>query len=278
MWVRRLRPGGSPLLPALSRRSAPGVLVAPLSTVVCGRRHHLDRQPTRAGVSRKALSSPFPVAGPPLPLWQTQLGVQKTRRFQHMGGATEDKTPSVTMPIITDMFGHIWPADGGWGAGGVKTRVCLALSLMVGSKVVTTSVPFMFRSIVDSLTEVQNAASSATSAQEFAESILAVPTVELATPIAAMLVGYGVARSMALGMQEARNVVFATVSQPAVRVSPVVSLTTCTRLTSDFIYPGAQGRSRVFLTAALGLFSLLCRHSCSTWCPPCSSWAWYLPF
>jgi hypothetical protein len=135
-----------------------------------------------------------------------------------MGGATEDKTPSVTKPIVSDMFTRIWPAGGGWGLRDVKPRVCLALSLMVGSKVVGTSVPFLFRAIVDSLTEVQDVAAAATSAQELAQGLVALPAADLATPLAAMLVGYGVARSLSLGMQEARNVVFATVSQPAVRV------------------------------------------------------------
>ena len=135
-----------------------------------------------------------------------------------MGGATEDKTPSVTAPIVRDMFSRIWPAHGGWGVNDAKPRVCLALSLMVGSKVVGTSVPFLFRAIVDGLTDLQDVASSATNAQELAQGIVNLPSTELATPLAAMLVGYGIARSLALGMQEARNVVFATVSQPAVRV------------------------------------------------------------
>ena len=122
-----------------------------------------------------------------------------------MGGATEQKDVNMTVPILKDMLTYVWPEKGGWSYDDVKPRVCLALGLMVSSKVIATSIPFMFKDIVNQLTEVQ-ASVGATGV-----------VVELAPSLAMLLVGYGVARSAAFGMQETRNVVFATVAQPAVR-------------------------------------------------------------
>jgi ABC-type transport system involved in Fe-S cluster assembly fused permease/ATPase subunit len=71
---------------------------------------------------------------------------------------------------------------------------------MVGGKVLNIQVPFIFKDIVDRLNVTA----------EGAEAVL------LTVPLA-LLLGYGLARSSAAGMQELRNAVFSFVSQRAIR-------------------------------------------------------------
>ena len=92
----------------------------------------------------------------------------------------------MTLPIIKDMVQYVWPVDGGWKYNDVKPRVCLALGLMVSSKVVATTIPFVFKDIVNRLTEVQDVVGSSG------------VVVELAPSLAALLLGYGVVRSVSL--------------------------------------------------------------------------------
>ena len=126
-------------------------------------------------------------------------------RHINMGGATEERDVNMTVPILKDMLTYVWPEKGGWSYHDVKPRVCLALGLMVSSKVMATTIPFVFKEVVNQLTEVHEAVGSTG------------VVVELAPSLAMLLVSYGVFRSVAFGMQETRNVVFATVAQPAVR-------------------------------------------------------------
>ncbi|KAI5292078.1 Iron-sulfur clusters transporter atm1, mitochondrial [Ascosphaera atra] len=51
------------------------------------------------------------------------------------------------LAIAKEMMKYLWP-KGDWGA---KTRVALALSLLVGGKILNVEVPFYFKSIVDSM-------------------------------------------------------------------------------------------------------------------------------
>jgi len=99
--------------------------------------------------------------------------------------------------MIRSMASYIWPKDD----KEVKTRVVAAMGLLVGAKVINTSVPFIFRDAVDTLT----AASMAT------------PEAAVATMVTSTLLGYGVARAGALGFNELRNAVFAKVAQHSIR-------------------------------------------------------------
>merc|ERR1719192_2092922 len=94
------------------------------------------------------------------------------------------------------LAGYVWPKDN----MEVKARVVGALGLLVGAKVINTCVPFIFSHAVDSL----NTASQLS---------LASPESASAT----MLIGYGLARTGALGFNELRNAVFAKVSQHSIR-------------------------------------------------------------
>lgn len=98
--------------------------------------------------------------------------------------------------IMKEMTRYLWPKDD-WGT---KLRVGLAVSLLVGAKVLNVQVPFYFKSIVDSM-NIDVAAVGGT-----------------ATTVAgAMILAYGASRIGATVFQELRNAVFASVAQNAIR-------------------------------------------------------------
>lgn len=98
--------------------------------------------------------------------------------------------------IMKEMSRYLWPKDN----LGTKLRVGLAVSLLIGAKVLNVQVPFYFKSIVDSL-NIDVAAMGGT-----------------ATSIAgAMIVAYGASRIGATVFQELRNAIFASVAQSAIR-------------------------------------------------------------
>ena len=99
--------------------------------------------------------------------------------------------------MITTLTTYIWPRGPGLEERGKRRRVAVALGLMVSSKIINTSVPFLLSHAVDSL---------GATPQE------AVPAVIFAT-----LAGYGVARASALGLSELRNAVFARVAQHSIK-------------------------------------------------------------
>jgi len=102
--------------------------------------------------------------------------------------------------MVKGLGRHIWPAD----KPEVKTRVVGALTLLVSAKVLNTSVPFIFKHVVDTL--------NATNALN-----LDTPDAAITTLVSATLLGYGVARAGALGFNELRNAVFAKVAQHSIR-------------------------------------------------------------
>ena len=123
---------------------------------------------------------------------------------------TEGETEDAKKKLIRETWRYVWPEDKKeWNLWtGVKPRVIAALSCMIGGKLIMIQVPFLFKNIVDTLV-VQ-----APGAAEIAPELATVATT--AVPMS-LLLGYGLARSSAMGFQELRNAVFATVAQPAVR-------------------------------------------------------------
>ena len=101
-----------------------------------------------------------------------------------------------TREIVGKLWSYIWPAGSGQEETAVRRRVVRSGVLMFGSKLINTSVPFIFSHAVDSLSRPETV----------------VPAVMMAT-----LAGYGVARASALGCGELRNAVFAKVSQHSIR-------------------------------------------------------------
>jgi ABC transporter ATM len=103
--------------------------------------------------------------------------------------------------IVRKLVRHIWPK----GDNGTKTRVILALSLLVGGKLLNVQVPFFFKSIVDQINTVVQAP-------------LALDNPNTAWTIAgAAIVGYGLARVGSAAFSELRNAVFANVAQRSIR-------------------------------------------------------------
>ena len=106
----------------------------------------------------------------------------------------DEEESSQIKHILMDNASRLWPEDN----PALKARVALAVSLLIGAKVANVQVPFIFKSLVDSLN---------------------VPTEQLLTVAAplGLVVGYGVARSTASLFQELRSAVFAKVVQTAIR-------------------------------------------------------------
>ncbi|KAI8334702.1 P-loop containing nucleoside triphosphate hydrolase protein [Chlamydoabsidia padenii] len=97
--------------------------------------------------------------------------------------------------IIRQLMKYIWPKND----VGVKTRVVIALSLLVGGKLLNVQVPFYFKNVVDSL--------NATIPED----------ATMWAVCGAAIIGYGLARLGASAFQELRNAVFANVAQKAIR-------------------------------------------------------------
>lgn len=98
--------------------------------------------------------------------------------------------------IIKEMSQYLWPKD----SFGTKLRVGLAVSLLIGSKVLNVQVPFYFKSIVDAM-NIDVASTGGTAI----------------TIAGTMILAYGATRIGATVFQELRNAVFASVAQKAIR-------------------------------------------------------------
>ena len=94
---------------------------------------------------------------------------------------------------LKELLPYLWPA----GESGLRSRVVLALGLLVAAKVTTVYVPIILRDVVDALSVDPGAI------------VIAVPL--------ALLLAYGVARIVARGFGELRDAVFAKVAQHAIR-------------------------------------------------------------
>jgi ATP-binding cassette subfamily B (MDR/TAP) protein 7 len=110
----------------------------------------------------------------------------------------------------------------------IKRNVVASLSLMIGGKLVTIQVPFLFKDLVDTLqeqsTQVQNVVSqnvnnldTVLQMNDVANSVsTSAPAIAAASPLL-LVMGYGLSRATASGMQELRNAIFANVAQDTIR-------------------------------------------------------------
>ncbi len=94
---------------------------------------------------------------------------------------------------LKELLPYLWPA----GESGLRSRVVIALVLLVAAKVTTVYVPIILRDAVDALSVAPGA-------------------IMIAVPLA-LLLAYGVARIVARGFGELRDAVFAKVAQHAIR-------------------------------------------------------------
>ena len=103
---------------------------------------------------------------------------------------------------LRNLWPYIWPAD----RADLKTRVFLALALLILAKFVTLAVPYSFKWATDALTTEGLAASAQASGW----------MVILAGPIA-MTIAYGVLRVLMALLTQMRDALFAAVAMNAVR-------------------------------------------------------------
>lgn len=115
--------------------------------------------------------------------------------------ATSTIEPLTDFQVLREVYHYIKPS----GSREIAQRVSTALALLLGSKILSVQVPFLFKYIVDALSQDPTGASPAVIAGVLA-----------ATP-PMLVLGYGVARVGASLCNEARNAVFATVTQRAIR-------------------------------------------------------------
>ncbi|GLU02614.1 hypothetical protein SLE2022_198590 [Rubroshorea leprosula] len=116
--------------------------------------------------------------------------------------------PVADMKILRTLASYLWMRDN----VEFRLRVITALCFLVGAKVLNVQVPFLFKLAVDWLT---NATGNAGNIASFAAANSTLLTV-FATP-AAVLIGYGIARTGAAAFNELRTAVFSKVALRTIR-------------------------------------------------------------
>lgn len=107
------------------------------------------------------------------------------------------EVPTISeLRILKDLFQYIWPR----GDRSVKTRVLIALGLLIGGKVLNVQVPFYFKKTVDSMNV------------DWAD-----PTIALPASIGFTIICYGLTRFGSVFFSELKNAVFAKVAQNTIR-------------------------------------------------------------
>ncbi|TPX37847.1 hypothetical protein SeMB42_g06847 [Synchytrium endobioticum] len=113
--------------------------------------------------------------------------------------------------IIKELTKYLWPR--GWG---IRTRVVVAFSLLIGGKLLNVYVPIFFKHAVDALT----AATTGTAGSVASTGIVAAtPPLTVMGVAGTILIGYGAARIGASLFSELRNAVFGLVAQRAIRAA-----------------------------------------------------------
>lgn len=109
----------------------------------------------------------------------------------------QSKAPSISeLKILKDLFKYIWPN----GDNKVKARVIIALSLLIGAKILNVQVPFFFKQTIDAMNV------------EWSD-----PTIALPAAVGLTIFSYGIARFGSVLFGELRNAVFSRVAQNAIR-------------------------------------------------------------
>ncbi|XP_023712127.2 ATP-binding cassette sub-family B member 7, mitochondrial isoform X2 [Cryptotermes secundus] len=116
--------------------------------------------------------------------------------------------PVTSKDMLRGMMTYIWPRDD----AAIRKRVCVALGLLAGAKMLSVAVPFTFKYALDHL----NQALPPTASGEAYLNMASAPDTVM-TVAATMLIGYGIARAGAAAFNELRNAVFAKVAQHSIR-------------------------------------------------------------
>ncbi|KNC99149.1 uncharacterized protein SPPG_05407 [Spizellomyces punctatus DAOM BR117] len=105
----------------------------------------------------------------------------------------EPGTRAADWQIVKELTAYLWPK----GEPGIKARVIVALSLLIGGKVLNVNIPILFKHAVDILQPM--------------------PGATVMTVAGTVLLGYGAARLGSSLFQELRTAVFGRVAQRAIR-------------------------------------------------------------
>jgi len=113
-----------------------------------------------------------------------------------MSPRDNDRPPSIGLgrswAVLAILGRHLWP-KGEWG---LRTRVAVALTLLVLAKVANVYVPILYKHVIDAFGTSEAKA--------------------MAVPVA-LILAYGLARVLAQAFGEVRDAVFAPVGQRAIR-------------------------------------------------------------
>ena len=112
--------------------------------------------------------------------------------MRHGGSLPTRQSSHDDIRTIKTLLPYLWPT----GETNLRFRVVIAIVLLIGAKAVNVTVPLFYKEAVDLLSVDK-------------EALVAVPI--------ALLVGYGLARVLALAFGELRDAVFAKVAQRAIR-------------------------------------------------------------
>ncbi|KAL6454287.1 ATM1 Iron-sulfur clusters transporter ATM1 [Candida maltosa Xu316] len=171
-------------------------------------------QPFRRPISSSPSSwvfKPFLVKPQPTRFFTTtsrilQKTVKKQQSQQNANSFLGRKISTSESFMIKSLLKTIWPKNN----LNFKIRVILALSLLIGSKVLNVQVPFFFKQIIDEMNI------------DWTDQV-GIPT----TVVLSLIVAYGASRFGAVLFGELRNAIFASVAQSAIRK---VAYNTFTRL------------------------------------------------
>lgn len=122
--------------------------------------------------------------------------------------------------IIGGLTKYIWP-KGNWSA---KARVLLAVSLLIGAKILNVEVPFYFKEIVDKMNVDWEGVGT------------------MGTAAIVLVVTYGLARFGSTFFGELRNAIFATVAQTAIRKVSKSTFAHLLKLDSNFHLSHSTGQ------------------------------------
>uniref|UniRef100_A0AC34R5X1 ABC transmembrane type-1 domain-containing protein n=1 Tax=Panagrolaimus sp. JU765 TaxID=591449 RepID=A0AC34R5X1_9BILA len=142
---------------------------------------------------------------------------QKTPRFRHVLRAFLHSGPAGGIPItgvnapqpagwevVKKLLHYVWP-KGNWR---IKSRVLIALSLLIGAKLLNVTVPFILRDVINFYN--QKVPETFQLGFEFPGQIIM-------TAGLALIIAYGCARAGSALFNELRNAVFAKVAHHSVR-------------------------------------------------------------
>ncbi|CAN6469541.1 unnamed protein product [Victoria cruziana] len=139
---------------------------------------------------------------------QKQLSRTESQRQLDKQKQESSKDQVADIQILKTLAKYLWLKDN----VEFQMRVLLALSLLVGAKVLNVQVPFLFKLAVDWLSAAAGSSASISALAASNPVFLA-----LFVSPAAVLAGYGIARTGASACTELRNAVFSKVALRAIR-------------------------------------------------------------